>query len=113
MKKITIEVKHTQPGDLTYITDMFSSGGFVPKQASIRYNTKSTFGNDFPLVIEGKIGEKPAIIKISGVACGFIGTITYSTLAILVGFGFNPSADDIMTANRATPDGWINLHYEK
>lgn len=113
MKKITIEVKYTQPGDVTDITDMFSNGGFIAKHASIRYNTKSTFGNDFPLIIEGKINEKPAIIKISGVACGFIGTITYSTLAILVGLGFNLSADDIMTCNKATPDGWINLHYEK
>lgn len=110
---ITLEVRHSQPTDAVDITNLLLSGGFVATSASVRYNIKAAFENEFPLVIRGKLGDKSAIVKIANAACGFTGTKAYYTIVILSDLGFCPSPNDILTAEKARPDGWISLLYEK
>jgi len=114
---MNIVISKSNPTAIREITRLISRGGETPFRATrarINYNL-STPSSEIPLIINGTIGSLPVEIQIlDGVACGFLGTMTHSTLCILLdNFGFEVEPDDIMTDKHADSNGWIRLEYTK
>ena len=114
---MNIVISDANPSTIREITRSITHGtstNFRAKRARVNYNVVSS-SSEIPVIIEGTMGQLPVEIHIlDGVACGFIGAITYTTLSILLdNFGFDVDPDDIMSNKKMDSNGWIRLEYVK
>ena len=93
-------------------------GGFVAKTARISYNLNKglpRFENidNYPLILEGIIGQSPVSIYVTSVTAGYGGTGPHAMVDILKAAGFKFVDAEILTSRFEDGTGQINLKYKR
>lgn len=92
--------------------------GFVSKTARISYNINHGLPrlegtNNYPLILNGMLGNAPVKIHVTSVTAGYGGTGPHTMVDILKAAGFNFEESEILTDKMADSSGKIELTYTR
>ena len=116
MSKIIIEASTSYLAEDATIALL--KGGFVAQTARISYNLSRGLpriedSDEYPLILEGRMGIYSANIHVYSVTAGYGGSGPHAMVNILKTAGFNFDTEDILSSKKLGINDQINLVYTR